>query len=512
MMKPLPSCPTLTRLAPLLLLLPMLGCGLSRWAHNGLRIGPNYKRPTAAFNEAWSETDSSDVEATPPDWDWWTALDDPILNGLIQQASDQNLPLREAGWRVMQARAIRAIAVGNIFPQTQELLGSYDRVRASRNIADPIDVTAFDNWATALNVSWELDVWGKYRRAVASSDAQLSASVAEFDGVLLSLIAEVAIAYTDIRTFQLRLQFAKRNAESQAGSVELARTQADEGKTNYVSVYQSKSNLDSTEATIPALETGLRQANNRLCTLLGMPTRDMTEELGEALNLPSPPTEIAVGIPADLLRRRPDIRFAERELATQGEQIGIALTDLYPSLRINGDIGFASENISNLFSSGSFDGIIGPSFRWKILNYGRIRNNVVLQRTHFEELTTAYRNTVLRANQEVEDALIAFQKNQERVLALRGSAEATEKALELELVRFTEGETDFNGVFVLQGDLTLKQDALVVAQGEVLTSLITLYKALGGGWQLRCQPVSLVAEGPHVQVEESLRLPDLIED
>jgi outer membrane protein TolC len=222
-----------------------------------------------------------------------------------------------------------------------------------------------------------------------------------------------------------------------------------------------------------------------LCTLLGVPPHDLTAVLGEG-DIPAAPAEVAVGIPADLMRRRPDIRAAERAVAAQSEQIGIALADLYPHFSIQGEFAVESENLGNLFTSASTAGSIRPSLRWDLLNYGRILNNVRLQESGLEELIAGYQNTVLTANQEVEDALVAFLNNQQRVRLLEDTVKETKEALRLLTLLFDDGEIDFTGVFVLQADLVAKQDQLAQARGDVVTSLIALYKALGGGWEIRC--------------------------
>jgi NodT family efflux transporter outer membrane factor (OMF) lipoprotein len=254
--------------------------------------------------------------------------------------------------------------------------------------------------------------------------------------------------------------------------------------------------VESTQATIPSIEIGLRQASNRLCTLLGVPPRDLAEILGEG-NIPSAPPEVAVGIPADLLRRRPDIRAAERAVAAQSEQIGIALADLYPHFSINGEFALEAEDFGQLFASPSSAGSIGPSLRWDLLNYGRIINNVRLQQSGLQELIANYRNTVLTANQEVEDALVAFLRNQQRVRYLEAAVKETQETLRLVTISFEEGDIDFTGIFVLQGVLAPQQDRLAQARGDVAASLIGLYKALGGGWEIRCpgfQPRGVVSE------------------
>jgi NodT family efflux transporter outer membrane factor (OMF) lipoprotein len=400
--------------------------------------------------------------------------------------------LREAGLRVLQARAQRSIVAGNLFPQEQQLTGSYARKQISI-VQQPFLVPipqlfsrSFDAWSLGGNLSWEPDIWGRFRRAVEAADANLDASVEEYDAILVCLIAEVVTAYVDLRTFEKRLVYARRNVQIQEDSQGLTTTRAEEGQTGFISVHLAESSLEATRASIPQLKIGLRQANNRLCTLLGIPPTDLQDTLGTAGGIPRAPAEVVLGIPADLLRRRPDVRAAERQVAAQSAQIGIAIADFYPSIAINGEISTQAEDFSNLFSSFSKGGSIGPSFSWNLLNYGRIANNVRFQDARFQELAVSYQNTVLTANQEVEDALVAFLRTQEQVRTLTRSVEATQKALELSLVNFKEGEMDFTGVFVLQGDLAQKQDQLAAAQGDIVTSLISVYKALGGGWQIRC--------------------------
>jgi NodT family efflux transporter outer membrane factor (OMF) lipoprotein len=462
------------------------GCGLSQWVDNGFKVGPNGGCPQAAIAEDWIDGEDTHINTHLPEFpDWWAVFDDPILNDLVQMAYEQNPSLREAGWRVMQARARRAIAAGNLFPQSQQGFGAYERIQNSENLAVPPPLRAFDDWSTGLSLSWELDVWGRFRRSITSADADLRASVGDYDAILLSLIAEVATAYTEYRTFQQRLEYARHNVKIQEGSLGLTEEKADAGATGYTSVHLAKSSLESTRATIPSLEIGLRQASNQLCTLLGVPSQDLTQMLGPG-RIPAAPSEVAVGIPADLMRRRPDIRAAEASVAAQSEQIGIALADLYPHFSINGEIALESEDFNQLFSSASTAGNIGPSFRWNLLNYGRIINNVELQAAGLQELIASYQNVVLTANQEVEDALVAFLRNQQRVKNLESSVEETKEALRLLTISFEDGAISFTGVFVMQGELAAVQDQLAQTRGDVVTSLIAVYKALGGGWEIRC--------------------------
>jgi NodT family efflux transporter outer membrane factor (OMF) lipoprotein len=475
----------MTSIVCCLLLLP--GCGLSNWAHNGFKIGPEYCPPTATVADDWIDaSDAHLVESVASDSQWWSTLNDPILDGLINTAYQQNLSLREAGWRVEQARAARAIAAGNLFPQSQQGFGQYERNQGSESLAVPSPLRSFSEWSTGLSMAWEVDVWGRYRRSIASADANVQIAVGDYDAILLCLISEVATSYTDYRTAQLQLQYAKQNLQIQESSLKLTQEKADLGATGYTGVYLARSSLESTRAGIPNIKIRLRQATNQLCTLLGMPTQDLVEMLGSS-PIPSAPPEVAVGIPANLLRRRPDIRAAERAVAAQSEQIGIALADLYPSFSITGEFALASEQFSDLFKSASTTGAVGPGFQWDLLNYGRIANNVELQKYGLQELIANYQNAVLTANQEVEDAMVAFLETQERYRALKISVTATEEALKLLTLSFEEGDIDFSSVFLLQGELVGDQDELAQAQGDIVTRLISLYKALGGGWEIRCR-------------------------
>ncbi len=480
----------LGRLARLFVLaaMPSLigGCGLSQWIDNGFKLGPRYSPPTTSVADEWIDRDAPGVLAQPPRYDsWWSVFDDPVLNDLIKTAHRQNLTLREAGFRVLGARAQRAIAVGNLFPQTQQAFGEFERIWESRNTAAAAPLRSLDQWTTGFNLSWELDIWGRFRRAIESADASLEASVFQYDAILVSLIAEVATAYVDIRVFQQRLRYARANVETQRRSLALTEARAQAGKTDDVGVHLSRSNLATTEASIPPLEAGLRQANNRLCTLLGRPPTDLIETLGDERGVPSAPAEISIGIPADLVRRRPDVRAAERAVAAQSAQIGIAASDLYPSIAVTGEVFVQSGQFPKLFNADSIAGSVGPSFRWDILNYGRLVNNLRAQEAGFNELVAQYQNTVLEANQEVEDQLTAFLNATEQVRFLASGVEQTKAALELLLIQYTEGEIDFSPVFILQTSVTQLDDQLAVARGSIAAGLIGVYKALGGGWEIR---------------------------
>jgi NodT family efflux transporter outer membrane factor (OMF) lipoprotein len=473
---------------PAIILSLASGCHLGQWVENGFKLGPNYKPVDAAVAENWIDDDDPRVLAEPPMYeDWWSVFNDPQLNEMIEEARQQNLTLRQAGLRVLAARAQRNITIGNLFPQTQQGFGSFSHSRASANVEVPfvpLPIRNLDDYQLGVGATWELDVWGRFRRAVESAEASLEASVFDYNAIWIALVAEVATAYADIRTFQERLAYAHENVEEQRGSLEMASVRAREGKTDDVAVHLAKSNLNSTESNIPELEIGLRQANNRLCTLLGKPSLDMIQLLGDGVGIPSAPAEIAVGIPGDLLRRRPDVRVAEREVAAQSAEIGIAIADLYPSISISGSYFREADKFRRMFRSHGDGGTLGVSFAWNLLNYGRIINNIQFEETVFDELVANYRNTVLQANQDVEDALVAFLRKQVQVEFIAEALNESQRALELLLIQYKEGRISFSPIFVMQEDVTKLRDRLASAQGEVATSLISVYKALGGGWDL----------------------------
>jgi NodT family efflux transporter outer membrane factor (OMF) lipoprotein len=395
---------------------------------------------------------------------------------------------------VLQAQGQRNIAAGNLFPQSQQLQGAYVHTQLGPNGnfltqlvgapptggAGPSYVNLF---TTGFNASWELDFWGRYRRTVESANADVGASVEGVHDALLILTADVATNYVQIRTFQRRLTYARENVAAQRGALRIAEDRLAEGRATALDVAQAQANLAQTEATIPPLEIGLRQANDRLCVLLGRPVTDLVPDLDRA-GIPAAPPTAAVGIPAELLERRPDVRRARYEVASQSAQIGVAEADFYPSVGVIGYMGYSATDIRHLLAgNNSYTGLVAPYFQWRILNYGRILNNVRVQDARLKERVFAYQQTVLTAGREVEDALVGFIQYQVQVQALERSVRAAEKSVELVLVQYKEGRADFNRVFTTQAQLAAQQDQLAAAQGSVALSLIAAYRALGGGWQ-----------------------------
>jgi NodT family efflux transporter outer membrane factor (OMF) lipoprotein len=330
-----------------------------------------------------------------------------------------------------------------------------------------------------------LDFWGRFRRGIESADAQLLASVAAYDDALVSLVAEVALNYISLRTLEEQLAVAHANVEIQQSSYEIVSEKFLGGAVTKLDAEQAASLLEDTRALIPGLEASIRQTQNNLCLLLGIPPRDLQDVLGGGRPIPNAPPQVAVGIPADLLRRRPDIRRAERLLAAQSARIGIAKSDLLPRLSLLGTVSVASKDFANLFDGDSIEAFGGPSFRWAILNYGRLSNNVRVQDAEYQALISDYENTVLRAQTEVESAIAAFLGARRQVDFLARSVEAASNAVSLADFQYREGAVDYTRVINTQQFLLTEQDKWVSTKGAVALNLTTLFRALGGGWELR---------------------------
>lgn len=492
-------------------LLPLLAAVI--FVSSCIKVGPDYVQPPVPMQSSWLEKNPQLTTKKTEDREWWSVFQDPVLDALIQTAYRQNLTLQGAGLRIFQARAELGIAVGSLYPQSQGASGSYTYTNPSRNALPsgiPISPGVFESWDVGFDSAWELDFWGKFRRGVLSASAGLDAFVANYDDALVTLVSDVAANYVRLRTFQERLRIARDNVKIQERSLRIARVRFENGAVTELDVTQATSLLNNTKATIPSFETGIRQAKNALSILLGRPPQSLDRILGPAKPVPSPPPEVAIGMPAELLRRRPDIRRAERQVAAQSEQIGIAKADLFPAFSIAGTFGFTASDFSAWFNGNSFNGLGGPSFRWSILNYGRLTNNVRAQDAFFQQLVTDYQNTVLFAYQEVEDSIVAYLQEQDRVRFLGESVKASQRSVDLSLAQYREGAADYQRVLDSQTVLVSSQDNLAVSQGDVAFNLISMYKGLGGGWEIR-QGQDFLPEEIREQMQQRTNWGDLLE-
>lgn len=481
----------------------------------GCRVGPEYARPCVDMKSDWTLSDNSHLQGEYVDpHRWWLQFQDPVLTQAIEQMRRENLTLREAGCRIIESRARLKGARGNLFPQFQSLDGAYAKSRLSQNTANFFTAPGIfqpdlepESWTTGFNASWELDFWGRYRRAIESADATLESTVADYHDVMVLLLAEVAVNYVQMRTYERRYELARRNLEVQRRTLELTKQKKDAGLASAVDVAQAESNFGQTGSLLPSLEILRRQASHRLCVLLGQPPEDLATIWGTTATIPRPLENVAVDIPANLIRRRPDVRRAERQLAAQCARVGIATTEFYPHLSLNGNIGVSSEKLSNLFESGSFVGLISPQFHWNILNYGRIRANLEAEKAVFCQLENAYRQAVLDALQEAEDAQVAFAYSFDRAEWLSVAVRGAELAVEKTEVSYREGTVDFARVYILQGELLRQQDQLAIAESEIALGMIAIFKAAGGGWDVRNE-----ADGSVIVTESDVPLASDVEE
>jgi NodT family efflux transporter outer membrane factor (OMF) lipoprotein len=458
-------------------------------------VGPNYKSPPVQTTAAWKMPSTSPATTEPTTQvssqieaqaSWWKAFNDPVLDQLVDLAYHQNLTLQVAGLRVLQARAERGIAVGNFFPQSQSLNGSYSKNGLSKSTANAFPNRYFENTSASFDVNWELDVWGKFRRGIESSDASLYSSVMNYDDALVTLVADVATAYINLRAFDERIKLANENVVVEQNALDIANTRFRAGGATQLDVEQARVQLANTQAAVPILQAARDQAEDQLCVLLGIAPQNLSEIIGREFEpMPLPPESLALGIPVDLLRRRPDIRRAEANAAAQSAQIGVATADLLPHFQLFGTIGYSAAHPQDLFNASSLAYQVGPSFRWDILNYGRLISNVRVQDAVFEQQLTNYQNTVITAQQEVADSLTAFVHAREQSVYLADSVTAALRAVDISMTQYKSGGADYIRVLIATQFLVNQQDALVVARTSIATSAIAMNKALGGGWEIR---------------------------
>ncbi len=455
-------------------------------------LGPDFETPEADLAETW-DTHSQSLSTGQESRQWWANFNDPVLDRLVETAYQQNLPLQISGLRILEARAQLGIAIGQQYPQSQQVNGALTRVGLSENSPNFNPSLADDNYTQAdigFDAGWELDFWGRFRRGVESASASLGASIADYDNALVALSAEVARVYVTLRTLEERLAISLDNAKTQRRSYQIARVRFENGAVSELDPSQALSLLKSTESTVPLLESQIRQAKYALSILLGMPPNDLRDILQGQGAIPQPPAQVNVGLPADLLRRRPDVRLAELRAAAQSARIGIAKTDLYPRFALVGSIGLlnadtGSNDNSDLFDSDSIGYNFGPQASWNILNYGRLKNQVRVEDARLEELLVNYQNTVLQAAQEVEDGIAGYLGARDQEEYLADSVKAAERSVRLALVQYREGAVDYQRVLDTQQTLLSVQDRYTTVRGDAIRALIATYKALGGGWEIR---------------------------
>ncbi len=459
-----------------------LAAGIVLIVLSGCAVGPDFQRPQTEVPAGWAGPlpEAPPAKTTPPDQDlarWWTLFQDPTLSSLVERGIKFNLDLREAEARIRQARAARGVAAGGLGP-TLDASGSYQRARSSAATAGG---TA-NQYQAGFDAGWEADLFGGVRRSVEAADADLQAAMESRRDTLVTLTAEVARNYIDLRGLQQQIAIARNNLAAQEHTAELTRRRFEGGFASGLDVANAEALAATTSAQIPVLEASAQQSIYSLSVLLGAPPSALLAELSPTEAIPAAPPTVPVGVPSDLLRRRPDIRVAESRIHAATARIGVSAADLFPRFSINGSLGFQAGGFTSLFDWASRFWSFGPSVRWRLFDTGRVRAGIELQQALQEQEVIAYQKTVLTALQEVENALIFSAKEEVHRERLVAAVAANRKAVALATTLYTQGLTDFLNVLQAQRSLYATEDALVQSAGSVSTNLVALYKALGGGW------------------------------
>lgn len=446
-------------------------------------VGPDYVEPELEVPDAWHEAVQEDFKSGEPGLqNWWTIFNDPTLNSLIERASTNNLTLKTAAARIEQAAALRGVSASQWWPEITAG-GAASKTKSPSSSTFPGQNRENELYSANLSMAWELDLWGRVRRSVESADATLQASVENYRDILVVLYSDIAVNYLNVRTLQERIYFAENNLDAQKKTFQLTQNRFDSGLVPALDVSQSQLNLSRTQSVIPPLNQQLIEAINRLGVLLGEMPYALFKELEEIKPIPSVSGDLVVGMPADLLRQRPDIRRAERELAAQNAKIGATKAEFYPTLTLPGTLAVQSTD-SSLFSGGNTMYSFGPQLRWNIFNGKRIRSQVNAEEAATKAALYTYEQTLLLALEEVEGSMSAYANENDRIESLQVAAESAEKSVSLVTELYTSGLTDFQNVLNMEQALLEQQDALALSKGLINAYIVGVYKSLGGGWDM----------------------------
>jgi NodT family efflux transporter outer membrane factor (OMF) lipoprotein len=474
------------------------GVALALGLFQGCAVGPNYQQPKTTAPAQWSAPMAGgETNLVPSLAGWWKGFNDPQLDSLIERAVKANHDLQIAGARVREARAQYRIASSQLWPAV-DAGGSYARQNQSKNqpIIGSLPVppgTPFENnvYQAGFDASWEIDVFGGTRREVQAGKAEVAAAEFGRRNVLVTLLGEVARNYVETRGLQRRLEIANKNLKTQEEALAITENRCKNGLTSDLDVQQAATLLANTRAAIPTLESGIQGYIHRLGVLLGQPPEALLAELSAPAPIPAAPPVVPAGLPSDLLRRRPDIQQAERQLAAATARIGVATADLFPKFYLTGLAGFQSTSASDWFTGDSKFWSVGPTAQWRIFDAGRIRANIRVQNARQEQALAAYEKTVLMSFEDVENSLVAYAKEQIRRRSLEDAVKSSQDSLRLASQLYSNGLASFINVLDAERSLYLAEDALVQSDRAVTQNLISLYKALGGGWEALERPSQL---------------------
>ncbi len=453
-------------------------------------VGPDYHEPPKKVATHWIRNPTEVKETQLRHANWWIVFHDSTLTSLIHQGYQNNLSLQSAAAHVLQTRAQLAQSVGEFYPQQQALIGNLTYQRIGGQSLQFVLPSSFTTALMGLTATWELDFWGKYRRAILSNDAAFLASFAAYDNALVILTAEIATAYIEIRTTEELIRVTKDNIEVQALALKLAQSRYNAGQNSLLDVEQAQTEYSQTQSTLPTLISNLQHQKDALGVLLGTTPDHVDALLVKKQGIPNAPPTVAVGIPKETLINRPDIYQARLEAIAQLEAIGAAKANLFPSFSLTGTFAFASNNIGqssigNLFDWSNRTVTAGPALNWPLLNYGQITNSVREQDAVYQQAELKYLNVVLQAQQEVQDSITQFIETRASEGFLVTANNAAVKSTQLAIIRYREGESDFTPVLDAERQQLNVQTSLTNAKGDIPKALVALYRALGGGWQIR---------------------------
>lgn len=458
-------------------------------------VGPNYKNPDKNVSERWNSKTTNSIfkEENNPEImsEWWKTLNDSDLTSLTLRAIKGNHDIKSALARIRASRAQRGIAEANLFPSLNiNTSDIYNRTKKTKSNGEKTDkyTSSFDNtYSAGFDASWEIDIFGGTRRSIEAAKADFDSTKESLRDTLVSLISEVAINYVGIRTYQARLVTIENNIKILEETYQLAQWRYKAGLTDEMSVHQALSNLESAKAQLPDINTGIEAAMNRIAILLGKQPGELHKELKNHGEIPSLPTQILIGVPADIIRRRPDIRKAERDLAAQTAKIGVATAELYPKLTLNGSIGLdalAYDSFGKKMTRlDNYSAGIGPQLSWAIFKGGSIHQNIIAQTALQEEALNTYEAAILSALEEVENSLITYADEMQKIESLTNALDSSKKAMNLALQSYSAGLTDFSNMLDTEKSVLSLEDQLVQSKGNLVSYLIKIYKALGGGWE-----------------------------
>ena len=472
---------------------------------SGCMVGPDFQAPHPEAPSGWAGVTAAKAprpasvatEQPAEVAQWWKRFHDPTLTQLVEDALKTNLSLELAVANLRQARAARGIAVAGLWPtitgNAEYLRESTSGVTSTSKGAVPAAGPTQNLYMAGFDALWELDVFGGQRRNVESATANVQAAIENISNVQVTIAAEVALDYVQLRGYQQQIVTAQKNLKAMQNTELITRQKAGAGFASALDVANAEASVATTEAQIPVFETSDRQSIYALSILLARPPADLLKQLTPTGDIPGVPAQIPAGLPSDLLRRRPDIRQAEAQLHAATAQIGVATADLFPKFSLTGVVSWQSNLLNSWWTVASQTSSFGPSVTWPIFQGGAIVSNIRVQEALRDQAFITYRQTVLGAFQDVENALIAFAKEQEHYKSLKDSVAANSKAFDLSLQLYTEGLLEFLNVLVAQTSLYAAENARVQSNTNISTDLIALYKALGGGWE-QAPPMPVVKE------------------